>query len=116
MLTPNPLDSFASAWTGLLTIVALLFISLVLLIELIHWQTREGRRRIASVFLDSFRQGWRRGWRGYFAPLHRRPWKAARCAWRASDRSWGHAVVAWFKAIEAMCNERPDVTGQEEEQ
>ena len=109
------LDSLTSNWAGLLTILALVFLSLILLIEVIHWRTEQHRRRIAAELLASFCKGWRRGWRGYFAPLHREPWKSAWSAWRAPEGSWSLAVGAWFKAIEVILDEPADATIYEEE-
>jgi hypothetical protein len=100
------LDALLSDGAGQLTILAVVVIGLILLIEVIHGQTRQRRRRIAADLLTSFRKGWRRGWRGCFAPVHRRPWRAAWRAWRAPTGSWQRAVVAWFAAIEAMIDEQ----------
>ena len=92
--------------TSLLKILAVVAVGLILSIEMIHWATRQRRRRIVAELLDSFRSGWRRGWRGYLALLNRGPWQAAWGVWRAPAGSWERAAVAWFAAMDALIDQR----------
>jgi len=84
-------------------VVLIFVVSFLLLIEVEYRQTGQRRLDLWRAVAKAMRSGFRSGLRGYFAPFHKAPWRAA---WRAyqdpAGRCWWSPLAAWFSSIEGI--------------
>ena len=64
--------------------------------EKLHVNSRSG------AVAKAMRSGFRSGLRGYFAPLHKAPWRAAWCAYQDPAGRWWSPLAAWVSSIERI--------------
>lgn len=100
---PEILFSFMySSKPWLFWVVLIFVISFLLLIEIEHRQTGRRRYDLWCVAAKAVGSGFRSGLRGYFAPFHKAPWRAAWCAYQDPAGRWWSPLVAWINSIERI--------------
>lgn len=83
-------------------LIFVIVISFLLLIEVEHRQTGLRRYDLWLAAAKAVGSGFRSGLRGYFAPLHKAPWRAAWCAYQDPAGRWWSPLAAWVSSIERI--------------